>query len=250
MSFGLIIVGDELLRGKRQDRHLGRVVEMLAARGLELAWAQILGDDMALLEERFRTTLASDDVVLSTGGIGATPDDLTREAVARAADVGLALHPEGEQILRERFAERATPQRMKMVEFPQGARLIPNPVNRIPGFSLGDHHFVPGFPNMAWPMLEWVLDTYYTHLQDDTAKHEYSYKVLAPESELIPVMKTLLAIHTQVKVSSLPSTERHGEVELSVRGPAEQADAAAEQLTRQLSADGLEWRLLDGAPGD
>jgi len=250
MNFGLIIVGDELLRGKRQDRHLSSVVKMLAARGLELAWAQILGDDLALLEKRLRTTLASEDVVLSTGGIGATPDDLTREAAALAADVGLALHPDGEQILRERFGEQATPQRMKMVEFPRGARLIPNPVNRIPGFSLHDHHFVPGFPNMAWPMLEWVLDTYYGHLQDDTAVHEYSYKVLAPESELIPVMNSILASHAQVKVASLPSTERHGEVELSVRGPTQQADAAAEQLTAQLSADGVEWQLLDGAGGD
>jgi molybdopterin-biosynthesis enzyme MoeA-like protein len=250
MSFGLIIVGDELLRGKRQDRHLGSVAKMLAARGLELAWTQVLGDDLALLEKRFRATLASDDVVLSTGGIGATPDDLTREAAARAADVGLALHPEGEQILRERFGERATPQRMKMVEFPQGARLIPNPVNRIPGFSLHDHHFVPGFPNMAWPMLEWVLDTYYVHLQDDTVVHEYSYKVLSPESDLVPVMKAVLANHAQVKVASLPSTERHGEVELSVRGPAKQARAAAEQLTGQLSADSVEWYSLDGATGD
>jgi len=239
-----------LLRGKRQDRHLASVAKMLTARGVELAWVQILGDDMALLQTRFRATLASDDIVLSTGGIGATPDDLTREAAARAAGVDLELHDDGAQILRERFAERATPQRMKMVEFPRGARLIPNPVNRIPGFSLHDHHFVPGFPNMAWPMLEWVLDTYYAHLQDHTAVREYSYKVLAPESDLIPVMNAVLASHAQVKVASLPSTVRHGEVELSVRGPARQADAAAEQLTGQLSADGWEWQLLDGAAVD
>ena len=250
MSFGLVIVGDELLRGKRQDKHLGSIANMLAARGLELAWVQILGDDMALLESRFRASFASDDVVLSTGGIGATPDDLTREAAARAAGVELELHEEGARLLRERFGDRATPQRMKMVEFPQGVRLIPNPINQIPGFSLHDHHFVPGFPNMAWPMLEWVLDTYYSHLGSSAALREYSYKVVSPESDLVPAIKAVMSSHPEVKVASLPSTERHGEVELSVRGPVERAQAAAVQLTERLSADGVHWQLLDGAAGD
>ena len=250
MRFGLIIVGDELLRGKRQDRHLSAVVQMLSARGLELFWAQILGDDVALLEARFRSTLAGGDVVLSTGGIGATPDDLTREAVARAAGVPLEPHAEGAGILHEQFAERATPQRMKMVEFPRGAQLIPNPVNRVPGFSLGDHHFVPGFPTMAWPMLEWVLDTHYAQLHSDAPVAEYSYRVVAPESELVPAMKHVLENYATVKVASLPSTERFGEVELSVRGPAAEAMAAAESLTAQLAAAGVQWELLDRTPGD
>lgn len=250
MSIGLIIVGDELLRGKRQDKHLGSVARMLGERGLELAWAQILGDDMTLLVNSLRTTMASGDIVLSTGGIGATPDDLTREAAARAAGVELQIHEEGARLLRERFGDRATPQRMKMVEFPKGVALIPNPVNRIPGFSLGDHHFVPGFPNMAWPMLEWVLDNYYAHLATDVPVEEHSYKVVSPESDLVPTMKSVLAAHPGVKLSSLPSTERHGEVELSVRGPASLAQAAAEQLTEQLSANGVQWQLLDGTDGD
>ena len=128
-------------------------------------------------------------------------------------------------------------------------RLIPNPINQIPGFSLHDHHFVPGFPNMAWPMLDWVLDTYYSQLGSGSV-HEYSYKVVSPESDLVPAIKAVMNQHPEVKVASLPSTERHGEVELSVRGSAEQARAAAAQLTERLSADGVQWQLLDGAAGD
>jgi molybdopterin-biosynthesis enzyme MoeA-like protein len=73
----------------------------------------------------------------------------------------LRLHPEAEREIRARFGGEVTPQRLQMGEFPAGASIIPNPVNRIPGFSLREHHFVPGFPQMAWPMVEWVLDNRY-----------------------------------------------------------------------------------------
>src|SRR5690606_16010620 len=108
------------------------------------------------------------DVVFSTGGIGATPDDHTRQAAAAAAGVELALHPEAEAAIAIRIAEGSVQglspadraQRMRMGEFPAGAGIIPNPYNRIPGFHWREHWFVPGFPVMAWPMIEWVLDTH------------------------------------------------------------------------------------------
>ena len=93
-GWGAIIIGDEIMRGKRQDKHFGRAIEILAARGLHLDWVAYLGDDRARLTEALRRTLAGDDVVFSFGGIGVTPDDHTRQAAAAAAGVALQLHPD------------------------------------------------------------------------------------------------------------------------------------------------------------
>ena len=170
--FGALIIGDELLVGKREDKHLSFLIRALAKRGLRLWWGNYIGDDPARLTEALKRSFASSDVVFSFGGIGATPDDHTRQCAAGALGVPLKLHPEAEHEIRARFAgqspgQEITPQRLAMGEFPQGAKIIPNPVNRIPGFSVADHHFVPGFPQMAWPMVEWVLDTYYRDRFED-----------------------------------------------------------------------------------
>jgi molybdopterin-biosynthesis enzyme MoeA-like protein len=93
MNFGLIIVGDEILSGKRQDKHLPKVIELLGARGLALAWARYVGDDRRLITEALRHAIASGDAVFCCGGIGATPDDHTRQCAAAALGVALELHP-------------------------------------------------------------------------------------------------------------------------------------------------------------
>ena len=138
MKFGAIIIGDEILSGKRQDKHMAKAIALLAARGFDLSWVQYLGDEPDLIVSTLRRTLAGDDVVFSFGGIGATPDDHTRQCAAAAAGVALKLHPEAEVEIRKRFLEDPkgiTPQRLMMGEFPEGVTIIPNPYNRIPGFT-------------------------------------------------------------------------------------------------------------------
>src|SRR5215203_1498328 len=107
IQFGLIIVGDEILSGKRQDKHLSKVIELLAARGLQLTWSHYIGDDRDALVQLYCRTFASDDVVISCGGIGATPDDHTRQAAAAALQVSVSLHPEAAALISERCAEMA-----------------------------------------------------------------------------------------------------------------------------------------------
>lgn len=226
---GLLVIGDEILSGKRQDRHFAAVVAMLAERGIELAWAQILGDDEAQIATSLARAGEDGDAVLCCGGIGATPDDVTRQAAARAGGRALALHEAGAAILRDKFGDRATPQRLRMAEFPEGAELIPNPVNGVAGFSLGSWYFVPGFPDMAWPMLEWVLDRHLVHLHNAEPAEEYRLRVIGTtgESDLLDLMEGLLAAHPAIRLSSLPARHRDAEerhIELGVRGPA--ADAA------------------------
>ncbi len=109
-AFGVIIVGDEILSGKRTDKHLAKVIELLAARGLPLAWAEYVGDDPARITAALKRALASNDVVFSTGGIGATPDDHTRQCAAAALCVPLALHPEAKALILERMQDVAREQ--------------------------------------------------------------------------------------------------------------------------------------------
>ena len=234
--FGAFIIGDEILVGKREDKHLSFLIAALAKRGLRLSWAQYLGDDPARLTEALRRSFASSDVVFSFGGIGATPDDHTRQCAAAASGVTLTLHPEAEREIRARFGGEVTPQRLQMGEFPAGAEAIPNPVNRIPGFSLRGHHFVPGFPQMAWPMIEWVLDAKYKEFFNRDEWAESSILVFeAGESQLIPAMTAVEAGFKGIKVFSLPSMGADGSrihVELGVRGNPSEVGPAMEMLRR------------------
>ena len=206
MKISAIIIGDELLSGKRQDKHLAALVRILAARGQRLAGVEYLGDDPVRLTATFRRALASGEVVFSFGGIGATPDDYTRQCVAEAAGVPLAIHPEGQAIVEGRFGAEAYPHRINMVNLPAGSRLVPNPVNQMPGFSFGHLHCVPGFPSMAWPMVEWVLDTLYPELvvrEPDTEEGFIALK--AREGDLIDLMQATVARYPALRFSSLPS---------------------------------------------
>ena len=248
-TFGIVIIGDEILSGKRADKHLPKIIELLGARGLQLAFADYVGDDPARITATLVRALAgardSGDVVFSCGGIGATPDDHTRQCAAKALGVELELHPEAKLLITERMKDTATEQgvpfdpdrqdnihRLNMGVFPLGASIISNPYNKIPGFTCkpgpgpgpgrGAVHFVPGFPVMAWPMMESVLDTQYADLHQKSAYLEKSIIVFGSmEATLTPLMLDIEARHKGVKVFSLPSVDhpvygRH--IELGVKG--------------------------------
>ena len=251
-DFGLIIVGDEILSGKRADKHLPKLVELLAARGLQLAWAEYVGDSRPRITSALRRAFESGDVVFSCGGIGATPDDHTRQCAGAALGVELELHPRAEALIRERMQDIAREQgkpyepdrpdnihRLNMGVFPKGAELIPNPYNKIPGFTVRTVHFVPGFPVMAWPMMEWVLDTKYPHLFRRGAYVEKSVIVFGSmEATLTPLMEDIERDHPQVKVFSLPSVDhpeygRH--IDLGVKGAPEEVEPAYRALLAGLA---------------
>jgi molybdopterin-biosynthesis enzyme MoeA-like protein len=254
-DFGLIIIGDEILSGKRADKHMPKVIEVLAARGLQLAWAEYVGDTRERITATLRRAFASGDVVFSCGGIGATPDDHTRQCAGEALGVALELHPSAETLIRERMQDVAREQgtayepdrpdnvhRLNMGVFPVGARIIPNPYNKIPGFSIGHVHFVPGFPVMAWPMIEWVLDDQYGHLFGGRPYAERSVIVFGSmEASLTPLMEQIERDHPSVKVFSLPSVDHpvHGRhIDLGVKGDPQCIAPAFAQLLAGLKAMG------------
>jgi molybdopterin-biosynthesis enzyme MoeA-like protein len=254
MSFGLIIIGDEILSGKREDQHLAHIIQLLTRRGLCLSWAHYLGDDFDAIQAHLKRSFNGNDIVFCTGGIGATPDDHTRRAAAAAAEVPLSRHAEAARLIELRANEIAlekglpspvdmsaqeNQQRLRMADLPQGCGLIPNPYNKIPGFSIGQHYFMPGFPIMAWPMVEWVLDTQYAHMFHKNEQRECSVIVLgAFEARLTPLMNDIEQRFRDIKVFSLPSvgdSTQAAHIELGVKGPVHRVDVAFDALLESLA---------------
>lgn len=234
-KIGLFIVGDEILSGRREDKHLSKVISMLSNRGMQLSWARFLPDDLDTLVQEYKRSFASGDIVFSCGGIGATPDDKTRDAVALALGVELELHPIAAKLITSRFQELAkqgrgsidmgTPEnqrRLAMGVFPNGAEIVPNPYNKIPGFFIQDHTFLPGFPEMAWPMIEWTLDQRYEqyhHLQRIEEHSILAYSL--PESRITSALEFIEINWPGVRTFSLPTVARDNNppfVDLGVKG--------------------------------
>jgi molybdopterin-biosynthesis enzyme MoeA-like protein len=248
MNIGALIIGDEILSGKRADKHLPHVIATLKARGLALDFVHYLGDDRARLTALLRDSFARGDLLWSFGGIGATPDDHTRQAAAAALALPLVRHPEAVAEIEARFGTEAYPHRVLMAEFPEGARVIPNPVNRVAGFAIRDHHFFPGFPEMAWPMLDWVLATWYADLRQVPPQERAIVVLGAGESQLLPLMEANVARFPRLKLFSLPSFMADGgrRIELGVKGDPGEVDAAIAHLREGVEAAGFRWEPLEG----
>jgi len=244
-SIGIYIIGDEILSGKRQDAHLNFVIQALKARGLQLAWAHYLGDIPEQITSLLKASMQRGDIVFSFGGIGATPDDYTRQCAADAAGLPIARHPGAVAEIEAQYGESAYPKRVLMADFPAGAELIPNPVNRVAGFSVNQHYFVPGFPQMAHPMVEWVLDTHYRHLFHQQDYIEVSILVMdAGESQLIDMMNTIVKKYPELKLFSLPKLDNRRTTEVGVKGPTELAKTAIDEIKVAVSALNFPWTEL------
>jgi molybdopterin-biosynthesis enzyme MoeA-like protein len=253
--FCLIVVGDEILSGRRQDKHMAKVTELLSVRGLALSQVTFLADDRNQLTVALKRSFGSGDIVFCCGGIGATPDDHTRQAAAAALDLPLVLHPEAQALITQRCARLAqqgqgvadmstaeNQHRLQMGMFVHGCEIVLNPYNQIPGFFIHDHTFVPGFPIMAWPMIETMLDTRYRDLHHQTPWAEHSCVVYClPESRITAAMQALERDFPGVRAFSLPSVGEDGmraHIELGVKGPPEVAAAAWRYLQDAAAAAG------------
>ena len=246
-SIGALIIGDEILSGKRADKHLAHVIATLSARGLDahvgpLRRRRSRAPQPPLLRESF----AAGDLVFSFGGVGATPDDHTRQAAAAALGVPLVRHPQALAEIEARFGADAWPHRVLMADFPEGSTIIPNPVNRVASFSIRDHHFFPGFPQMAWPMLDWVLATHYPALAAPPSAERRSSCTAPARASCLPLMDDNVARFPRLKLFSLPSFLPDGgrRIELGVRGDPTILDAAIAHLIAGVEAGGFRWEPL------
>jgi molybdopterin-biosynthesis enzyme MoeA-like protein len=245
-QFGLLVIGDEILTGKRTDRQCAHVIETLDRRGLQLAWARFTGDDRRRLVRELQ--LSREDVVpvVCFGGIGATPDDQTRQAAAEAFAAPLVRNRDAVAMIEDRFGAEAYPNRILMADLPGHCALIPNAYNRIPGFTLHDHHFLPGFPVMAWPMLDWVLEHYYpvAHVR----QVERSVRVInVRESDLLQLMQALSVRHPDARLFSLPHLGEVNFIEIGFRGEQAAVAAAFADLVSRLEERGLVFAAFSDA---
>jgi len=253
MQVAAVIIGDELLSEKRADKHLPALIRILATRGMKLAGAEYVGDDPERITATLARAFGGGDLVFSFGGIGATPDDHTRQCAAAACGRPLVLQPEAEALLVGRFGDEVYPHRINMGVFPDGAAIIPNPVNQIPGFSVDHVHFVPGFPAMAWPMVEWVLDTRYADLHRQ--EHDVDRTVIAVgarEGDLIDLMQLYVDRYPQLRFSCLPcfgsARIERMHIEFGFSGQATLAELALAELSADLRSRG--YALMPGASKD
>lgn len=261
-AIGLIIIGDEILSGRRTDQHLPKVLELLGQRHLALAWAEYIGDEPGRIVPTLRRAFDSGDVVFCTGGIGATPDDHTRQCAAEALGLPLVMHAEARRLINARMQSVAQKQgkpwdpdsseqrqRLRMGEFPQGAGIIPNAYNQIPGFFCrgaagGTVYFTPGFPVMAWPMIEWALQREAARLGAQPYQERSIIIHGTGEARLTPIMEAIEAAHPGVKVFSLPSVDdpTYGAcIDLGVKGEPVATAAAFEDLLVRMAPLGLQY---------
>jgi len=207
-NFYALIIGTEILNGRRKDSHFDFMRDTLKSRNLKFAGSFIIDDTPEIIASTisYISTLPN-SVLFSFGGIGSTPDDYTRLASAKALKDGkLYANKEFEKLIIERLGDKAYPHPINMAKLPLGAKLLPNVVNKMAGFSLDDRFFfMPGFPEMSHPMVEYVLDKYFK----DSGKKEYRYTLtaLCRENEFIELMKNA---PKEVDVSSLPKIYSDG----------------------------------------
>jgi len=209
---------------------------------LQLAWANYLGDIPEKITSSLKLSMDRGDIVFSFGGIGATPDDFTRQCAADAAELPIERHVGAVAEIEAQYGESAYPKRVLMAEFPKGASLIPNPINRVAGFEINQHYFVPGFPEMSHPMVEWVLNTHYLHLFHQQDYFEASILVTeAGESNLIDLMNHILVKYPDLKLFSLPKLDSQRTTEVGVKGKTELVFSALNEIKHGVTELGFPW---------
>jgi len=202
MHFYQVIIGSEILNRRRIDKHFDFLSKELIALGEKLHASFIIEDNRELIEKVF-TIIKSDpeSIMFSFGGIGSTPDDLTREIAAKVfTGKPLTTHQEAKERILNQFGDGAYPHRILMAELPENAGLLDNPVNNVPGFSLENRFFfVPGFPQMAHPMIKQALSKI---LPETKPIYRETFTALVSENDLIEMMHR---VPKEIELSSLPA---------------------------------------------
>ena len=216
MNFYAVIIGTEILNARRKDAHFEFLQKELAKYGHELFASFIIKDDSELMKRTYRMILEDKEAVMfSFGGIGSTPDDLTREIAAEVfTHAKVKTHQKFLADIIERFGKKAYPHRIHMADLPPVADLVHNPVNNMSGFSLENRYFfTPGFPSMSHPM---VADIIKKHFAEVIQKIRLTLYAHTSEEQLITRMQEL---PSTVELSCLPLfVDDKPHVELSLSG--------------------------------
>ena len=234
----LVIIGDEILSGKREDKHFKKALDVTKQNNYVIKSVSYLPDSEHEIQSKIENL--KDKIVFCFGGIGATPDDHTRSSAAKAHQKPLKRHTDAAKLIEDKFGKEAYPKRILMADLPDGSELIPNEINMIPGFYINKKFFMPGFPEMAWPMMEWV----FKNKLPQSNKIEFDRSIIIPgiaESLLIDLMNQIENDFPLVKMYSLPKITPQRQVEFGIKGDKEQVLSAMEVVKKYVKELGYHF---------
>ena len=199
---GLLVIGDEILSGRTQDRNIAQVAGWLNLQGIRLAEVRVVADDMAAIGAAVTALRAGNDYLFTTGGIGPTHDDITVDAIAAALGVPVVVHPRARAILEAYYATRGgvTEARLRMARVPDGAELIENQISGAPGIRHGNIFILAGVPHIATMMLEALSG----RLEGGQPLLSRTIGCWAPESEVADLLGATEAAHDSCQIGSYP----------------------------------------------
>jgi len=199
---GIIVIGDEILSGRTQDRNVAQIAIWLNVQGIRLREVRIVADDMTAIGEAVTALTARCDYVFTTGGIGPTHDDITVDAIAAALGVGVVVHPEARAVLQGYYATRGglTEARLRMARVPEGSVLIPNSYSGAPGIRHGNLFIMAGVPHITAGMLAELSGT----LEGGAPLLARTIGCWVAESEVADLLGTAEKDHEGCQIGSYP----------------------------------------------
>lgn len=199
----LVVIGDEILSGRTDDKNIAQVAAWLNSQGIRLAEVRVVPDQEQPIVLAVNSLRLDYDYVFTTGGIGPTHDDITVDSIAAAFGVPVVVHPEARHMLEEHFKGRPgalTEARLRMARVPSGAELIPNPSSGAPGIKIGNVYILAGVPGIAKAMLA-ALDG---KLEGGRPIVSQTVRAFAPESEAADLLREVQGDHPGVSIGSYP----------------------------------------------
>ena len=237
----LVVIGDEILSGRTQDKNIAQVATWLNDQGIRFAEVRVVPDNRDRIGEAVNALRTSYDYLFTTGGIGPTHDDITVDAVAAAFGVPVIVHPEARQILVEYYRDRPgglTEARLRMARVPEGAELLRNPSSGAPGIRMENVYILAGVPSIAASMLEALAG----ELEGGRPVVSVTVGSRAPESDVADLLRETEEAHPGVSIGSYPFFKdgRYGSNFVIRSEDAELARATGHELIERLRAAGFE----------
>lgn len=237
----LVVIGDEILSGRTQDRNIAQVATWLNEQGIRLAEVRVVPDDIAAIGEAVNALRARHDYVFTTGGIGPTHDDITVDAIAAAFGVPVIVHPEARRVLEDYYRDRPgglTEARLRMARTPEGAELLANPNSGAPGIKMCNVYIMAGVPSITASMLEALTGK----LEGGRPVVSVTVGARAPESDVADLLRETEAAHPGVAIGSYPFFKEGGYgANFVIRSEdGELAQATGSDLAERLRAAGYE----------
>ena len=237
----LVVIGDEILSGRTQDKNVAQIAIWLNEQGIRLAEVRIVPDDAERIGEAVNALRKAHDYLFTTGGIGPTHDDITVDAIAAALGVPVVVHPQARAILEYYYRGRPgglTDARLRMARVPDGAELIPNPTSGAPGIKIGNVYIMAGVPNITASM----LDALTGKLEGGRPMVSVTVGARAAESEVADLLRETEEAHPGVAIGSYPFFKdgRYGANFVIRSEDGELARTTGEDLTQRLRVAGYE----------